>query len=304
MTGKKDAILLGPFVGELYWETARFAPLISYLKNREFKKRDITYIVLTRPDRFDLYGKYADILVPLNIEGDYINKFPNCFRLNNFSNTNYQKIANKFKSKYAERFNIIRHIFPDVTGKKFMNKNQYPKQKMIFNYQPRKENYDIVNKYLNDKKPIVVLAPRFRKGFRRNWRNWNEFYDLIFQDKSLMNNFDFIVCGKSDEYVPDAKKRFLDLNEMKNGGNSSLVGLLLVVLEKAILVCGSQSALPNMGLLYKVEVLTFGCQKKLHTKTYNIHNSPIEFIENKKYNIPAGKLFKHLKRNLKRSKNG
>lgn len=300
MTGKKDAILLGPFVGELYWETARFAPLLVYLKNKEFYNRDITYIILTRQERFDLYGKYADILIPLKIEGDYINKFPNCFGMNNLSQKVYQKITNRFKNKYKERFNIVRHIYPNIIGQKYLNKNQYSKQKMIFDYQPRKENYDIVNEYLSNKKPIVVLAPRFRKGFKRNWGNWKEFYDLIFNDKSLMNNFDFIICGKSDEYIPDDKKRFLDLNKMKIGKNSSLVGLLLVIMEQACLVVGSQSALPNIALLYKVNVLEFGCQKNLHTKTYNIHNSPIEFIENKKYNISTGKLFKHLKRNLKK----
>lgn len=301
MTGKKDAVLLGPFVGELYWEIARFTPLLPYMKNKEFKNRDITYIILTRKERFDLYGKYADILVPLNIEGDYQNKFPNCFRLNNFSGRSYQKIINRFNLKYKEQYNIIKHIYPNLTGNKFMNKNQFPKNKMIYNYQPRKENYHIVEEYLPDnKKPLIILAPRYRKGFKRNWGNWNEFYDLIFQDKDLMNNFNFIICGKSDEYVPDNKNRFLDMTKISLGNKSSLVGLLLAIMEQTYLVVGSQSALPNIGLLYKVEVLEFGCQKRLHTKTYNIHNTPIEFIDNKKYNIPAIKLFKRLKNKLKR----
>ena len=58
MIGRKDAVLLGPFVGELYWEVGRFAPLLPKMINKEYKKKDVTYIVLTRRERFDLYGKY------------------------------------------------------------------------------------------------------------------------------------------------------------------------------------------------------------------------------------------------------
>jgi len=296
---KKDAVLLGPFVGEFYWEVARFAPLLPKMVNKEFKDQKITYIVFTREERFDLYGKYADILVPLRIKGDYENKFPNCFRLNSFSEEQYKKITLKFHKKYEKEYNIIKHITPFITKNQFLNKNQYPKNKLMFNYQPRSENYELVKKYLpRNHKQLIVLASRFRKGFRRNWDKWEEFYDLIYRDKQLMNRYNFIICGKQDEYIPDSKDRFLDINKMIVGDNSSLAGLLMVVLEKARLVCGSQSAIPNMGLLYKVEVLEFGCQKNLHTKTYNIHKTPIEFIVNKQYNIPAHKLFNRLKKKL------
>jgi len=299
MIGRKDAVLLGPFVGELYWEVGRFAPLLPKMINKEYKKKDVTYIVLTRRERFDLYGKYADILVPLNIPNDYITRFPNCFRLDNFSIEQYNQVVKFFYNKYQKRYNILKHIYPDITKKHFLNKNQFHKSRMIFDYKPREENYDIVNNYLSkNKKPLVVISPRFRKGFKRNWNRWEEFYDLIYNDKDLMSLFSFIICGKSDEYIPDPKNRFYDLNEMEVGTNSSLVGLLLVVLERSILVCGSQSAIPNMGLLYKVDVLEFGCQKKLHTVTYNIHNSPIEFIDDKYYKIEPEKLFKVLKKKL------
>ena len=68
MDGKKLAVLMGPFVGELYWEGGRFAPMLPHMIQSEYKfKKDITYIILTRKERFDLYGKFADILVPLKI---------------------------------------------------------------------------------------------------------------------------------------------------------------------------------------------------------------------------------------------
>ena len=62
-----DAYLVGPFVGELIWEFFRFAPYIIHLKKNRPKTK---IIVFTRDSRFDLYGQYADILVPLNIPND------------------------------------------------------------------------------------------------------------------------------------------------------------------------------------------------------------------------------------------
>jgi len=300
---KENAILLGPFVGELYWEAGRFAPMLPYMIRNGNKNKDIKYIILTREERFDLYGKFADILVPLRIPGDYDTKKPNCFRLNGLKPPDYLKIAEDFYAKYRDRFHIIKHIYPNVTKGKFVNKNQYPSKKMCYEFQPRQENYDIVNSYLpKNEKPLVVLAPRFRTGFKRNWNYWPDFYDRVFNDKELMRDFNFIVCGKKGEYIPDEKKRFLDLNDMKIGETSSLVGLLLVVMENSFFTFGSQSAIPNISLLYNKEVLEFGCQQKLHTKTYNVKNTPITFIDNRQYDIPPKKIFPLFKNLLEKKR--
>lgn len=296
----KRAVLFGPFVGEMYWEAGRFAPMLPYYKRNVYKQKEITFIVLTREERFDLYGKYADILIPLRIKGDYKSRQPNCFRLNNYPNVEYYKLVKKFNDKYKERFNVIKHFYPEVSKKKFLDKNQFSREKMIFDYKPRKQNYNLVSKYIPDDKPLVLLSPRFRNGFRRNWKNWPEFYDRLSSDKYLMNHFNFVICGKPGEYIPDEKNRFFDINDVKIGNASSLIGLLLVLMEKAVFTFGSQSAIPNISLLYGVEVLEFGCQKQLHTKTYNIKNTPITFIEDKKYNTPVNQIFPEFKNLLKK----
>jgi hypothetical protein len=300
MAKKPKAVLMGPFVGELYWETARFAPMLPNMVNKEYRGKDIKFIILTRKDRFDLYGKFADILVPLRIPGDYKEqRQPNCFRLNGLKVKKYLEIVRDFHTKYKERYHIIKHIYPDVTQKKFLNKDQFPQKKMHYIFNPRQENYDIVNDYLpKNGKPLVALAPRYRNGFRRNWNSWPEFYDRLSNDKELIEDFNFIVCGKEGEYISDQKNRFLDLNDMTSGDKSSLVGLLLVVLENTFFTFGSQSAIPNMSLLYNIEVLEFGCQKTLHTRTYNVKNTPITFIVNKKYNIPPREIFPQFKKLL------
>lgn len=295
---KQKAILAGPNVGELYWEGARFVPMILYKMLKQYKGKDVKLIVLTREERFDLYGKFADILVPLRIEDDYKKRQPECFRLIHFPIDEYKRVAKKFKNKYKDRFNIIGHFYPDIRKPAFLNKNQYPQKQMIYKYKPRHQNYDLVNAYIPKDKPLVVLAPRFRKGFKRNWNKWPEFYDILAKQNEMLNNFNFIICGKKGEYIPDEKSRFLDMNKIKLDRNSSLVGLLLVILERAFFTFGSQSAVPNMSLLYGVDVLEFGCQKALHTKTYNVKHTPITFFENKKYDIDPGFIFKTLRKLL------
>ena len=299
----ENAILMGPFVGELYWDCGRFAPMLPYFKLKEFKKQKIKYIILTRPDRFDLYGRFADILIPLRINGDYQSMHPNCFTLNNYPIKDYINVVTKFNKKYSKKFNIIRHVYPDISKGKFCNKNQFHRKKMIYKYSPRDENYDLLHKFLpNNGKSIVLLAPRFRKGFKRNWGRWQEFYNLIHNDEELRDQFRFVICGKQGEYIPDKQDRFLDMAKVEIGENSSRVGLLLGLMEKSSFVCGSQSAIPNIALLYNVEVLEFGCQKRLHTVTYNIRNTPITFIDDRKYNIESQVLFNKMKKLLRKHK--
>jgi hypothetical protein len=290
---------MGPFVGELYWEGGRFAPMLPYMRQRTFKGKDYVYIILSREERFDLYGRNADILVPMRIEGDYINKFPECFRLQNFSVEEYEKLAVNFRKKYSEKYNIIKHVYPNIKKTFFLNKNQFSSDLFLYSYAPRKMNYEIVDEYLpKDEKPLVVLAPRFRKGFRRNWNQWLTFYDLLYNSK-LLKEFNFILCGKKEEYQPDPHKRFLDMNDIVLKPSSSLVGVLLAILERAFFTFGSQSAIPNFSLLYKVDVLEFGCQRNYHTKVYNVRNTPITFFDNPKYDWPAQDALKQLEKLLK-----
>jgi hypothetical protein len=304
---EKKAILLGPFVGEMYWEAGRFAPMLSYFEFKKYKGQNLTYIILTRSERFDLYGRYADILVPLKIDGDYETRQPNCFRLNGYSDAEYQKVAKNFYAQYSKRYKILEHVYPNISKAKYSNKNQYPQKHMLYKYKPREENYELINKHIPNSKPLILLAPRFRKGFKRNWPNWNKFYDLIYNDEKLMDSFHFIICGKEGEYIPDEKNRFHDMAKIGVGEKSSLIGLLLVLMEKTIFVCGSQSAIPNIALLYNREVLEFGCQKSLHTRTYNVKNAPITFIDDRRYNLDPQILYKKivkLTEKHKENKNG
>lgn len=308
MSFKDDAILMGPCISEFYWEAGRFAPLLPYMRrsNQKIQKHP-KFIVLTREERFDLYGRFADILVPLRIEGDYAKYSPNCYKLNEYPNDQYERIASDFVKKYEERFHILDHLYPKIDGKHFLNKHQFPVSRMIFAYAPRPENYTLVDSYIPKDKPIVVLSPRYRNNDldpasvkRRNWPYWQDLYKRIRSNPFLTDNFNFVICGKPGEYVPDEEDKFFDINKIKTTRDSSLSGLLLVILERSSLTCSSQSAIPNISLLFGVEVLEWGHQKTLHTVVYNHKRTKITFLDDPKYDLPAKTIYKNLVSTLER----
>jgi len=141
MSSKENAILVGPFIGELWWEMFHFVGHIIYQK---YKNPKTKIIVLTRPNRFDLYGRYCDILIPLKIvnERDYTQ---DCFTMKNFSIPYYESIVNQFLHTYEKKYTIKQHIYPNISP--FYNlKWQYPRSQFVYNFKPRMINRDITNK--------------------------------------------------------------------------------------------------------------------------------------------------------------
>lgn len=276
--------------GEMYWEFGRFVPHFIWKRLKQYKgQKDVDFVVLTRPENFDMYGRHANVLVPFKLKDNTKYK-PNCFRLDNLKPEQYSGIINTFKDQFKERYNILEVVYPNITGKHYVNKNQYPKDKMKYDYLPRIANDEMIQKYMNGK-PVVILAPRFREGFRRNWPYWNDLYDLIYSNKNLYEKYNFVICGKSPEYVPDKQGRFLDINNFEQNINTSLIGFTMSCMKKAVLTIGSQSAIPNISLLFGVHALEWGHQKHLHTVTYNVRKTKVTFLEDMKYDISPKKVY-------------
>lgn len=288
----KDAVLFF-CTGEFFWEFGRFAPHFIWKRLKQYKNRDdVEFIVLTKPENFDMYGRHANILVPFNLNGNTKYK-PNCFRLDNMTTDEYLSIINTFKEQFKSRYNILETIYPNINGKNYVNRNQYQENQKNYNYSPRLANSEVVQKYMNGK-PVVILSPRYREGFRRNWPYWNELYDLIYANKQWIENYNFIICGKKSEYIPDEQNRFLDINNFEGNKNTSLVGFTIECLKKAILTIGSQSAIPNISLLFNVPALEWGHQKHLHTVTYNIRKTKVTFLDDPKYNLLPKTIYRHI----------
>jgi hypothetical protein len=292
----KDAILFF-CVGEMFWEFGRFVPHFIWKRLDQYKgRKNIDFIVLTKPENFDMYGNYANILVPFRLNNSLYK--PNCFRLDNMTNVEYLSIIDLFKKQFQDRYNILEVVYPNIVGKNYMNKKQYLETQKNYNYSPRGSNKEIINSYLS-KKQTVTLSPRYREGFKRNWNYWNELYDLIYSNKQLIEKYNFVICGKPLEYIPDKQNRFLDINNFEKTQNTSLIGLTMECIKKSILTIGSQSAIPNISLLFGVHALEWGHQKHLHTVTYNIRKTKVTFLDDPNYNIQPEKVYNEILKILK-----
>jgi len=242
-------------------------------------------IVITRKERFDLYGEYASKFIPLEIIGDEVEKKSECFRLNGFSNQEYLSIITSVQKTL--NYDQVELIYPKP--EQFANTNQFDKTKFSYNYKPRLCNKVFVDS-LNIQKPIVIIAPRFRTGVPRNWIYWKEFYNLIWE---LKDKFEFVICGRRPDYIPD--ERFLDINDFKYEG--SLIGVSIELIKKSKLVVGSQSAIPSLSLLLKTPVLQWGHNRKiLTTDEYNPFRIENNFVDDSKYNREASVIFDKMKR--------
>lgn len=294
----KENCIISFTASEMYWEFARFAPYVIWKRQKEYKNRkDIKFIVITDPTRFDIYGKNASILVPFRLK-DQKKYRPNCFRLDNMTKEEYLAIIQSFKSQFEKRFNIVEMIYPNISKHEYLNKNQFPRDRMSYNYLPRLANEEVVKKYLDDK-PVVILAPRYREGFRRNWPYWNDLYDLISNNKSIIDKYNFVVVGKPPDYVPDNKGRFLDINNFEQNINTSTIGLTIECMKKAILTIGSQSAIPNISLLFGVHALEWGHQRQLHSVTYNVRRTKVTFLDDNEYKIKPNIVYQEMLKILK-----
>lgn len=297
----EKAVLFGPNLGELAWEFMRFSPLVPYYY-KKYHKQNVKLIIMTRPDRFDMYGQYADILVPLIIEDEQTKYMQDCFRLTGYSAQEYKSLVKRFNKKYRKRYDVLEHLYPKLENEQFAKKNQFPINKMIFKWKTRVENSNSIDSFIPNNKPLVVLAPRYRKGMKRNWPYWDRFYDLISSDEKLMNKYNFVICGKSPDYIPDKNDRFYDINKIEISDDISTVGLTIECIKRAILTVGSQSGIPNISMMMEKETMEWGNQKNLHTKVYNVKNTKIHFIDDMKYNLEPEIIFNNMKKILKDKK--
>ena len=149
---ERDAYLVGPFVGELFWECFRFAPYIIYLKKRNPKNK---FVVFTRPERFDLYGKYADVFVPLVLRNES-RYTQDCFGLDGMFDEDYKYLNSYYVKKYRQKFLHIKRIVPDIDGWRRKVKWQFPRHKMDYDFVPRDVHKRILKRKLTFKNMVFV----------------------------------------------------------------------------------------------------------------------------------------------------
>lgn len=221
---KGSAYLFGPFIGELSWEFFQFAPLAICLKKLQ---PTTLMIVLTREERFDLYGKYADILVPLKLKLIERYHTQNCFKINNYEKKDYDFICSYFFNKYKQRFSILNHFCPDV-GWRYNVKWQFSNSMMNYDFSPREENKIIVDSVIK-----------------------KDFDNLVYFD-----DVDKIYLSKYN--IVDSKTFELQVTKALTN-NTSYLGCVIELLKKCKFVVGNiNNDISRLAILLKIPLINIG----------------------------------------------
>lgn len=228
---RPKAFLVGPFVGELSWEFYRFAPYIIKLKK---ENPTSLFVIFTRFSRFDLYGKYANVFVPLRVSGE--NFVEDGFGLNGLTGKSYEKIALKFYSRYAKRFNVISHIYPRIASWRRRVKWQFPRDQMNFDFRPRDLNEKVVLSFIKEfryRKKLVLINSKYQ-----------------YQD---------IENIKGMGFIPVFENLFNDYITKRLVGESgfTLIGCLIELIKQCEFVVGNiDLPSPHLSLLLKTPVIS------------------------------------------------
>ena len=164
---KGEAYLFGPFVGEISWEFYRFAPHAIYLKKMDPSAK---IIVLTRKERFDLYGKYASVLVPLNIKDEKKYKQSE-FGLIDYKIEYYNTIKKYFFEKYNKDYVILGHFCPNVHSWQRKIKWQLPRRQMDYDFFVRNGNDELVESIIGNYLNMTFVENRYADSMPEKYIN-------------------------------------------------------------------------------------------------------------------------------------
>lgn len=228
MVIKSKACLVGPFIGDLYWECYRFAPYIIHLKK---KYPETKFVVFTRPQSFDLYGQYADILVPLTLRNNK-RYTPNCFGLKGLKVVDYKTLNSFFVKKYKPNYDSIERVFPDVDAWRYKVKWQFPRDKMDFDFLPRKSNIKLLRSRITMKNIVFI--------------DFDDEEHLGFT-KMDFDKYNYISLNWLEDFA----------SIYRDGIKNSYVGMLIEILKKASFVIGRCDKFASkLGLLLGVPLVT------------------------------------------------
>lgn len=236
----KGIILFGPFIGTLSWEFYRFAPFSTYIK-KNYPECKIA--VLTRPERFDLYG-HADYLIPLRIKDDDV-KNQIFFKLKDFEISKYNKLITQFNKMYSRRYNIVDHYYPDIIDYRYKVRWQFGRNKMNYNFNPRLLNKSTIKKIF-PKKIFIFVSPPYDSDFISKLTNF------VLKNK-LNKKFVFVTygdCGQTAIYK--------NIKDIEINSGTSHLGYLIEILKRSRLVIGPKSDFTHLSLLLKVPVIMWG----------------------------------------------
>jgi len=288
----KELLLCGPFVGSLSHEYKFFSSHVMWLK---MNRPDLKLAVFTRPERFDLYGEYANYLIPLRIENDK-EKDQIFYKSKIIHIDDYELMIKKIYLMYSKRFDTIHHIYPNIKNFFYKVKYQFQRNQVLYDLQPRKENILVVNNLLKNKSPILIILPKnnqelfgeINKIIQKNTNllfmqsQFNQRDKPVLSQNKLINNYLFITdCDLSEKF-------YYNINNLKIIENeTSTIGYLIEIIKKSKFVIAPKGDITNLSLLLKIPTIIIGKKSKI----FNPLNTENIFCEeNKILNLISNKL--------------
>jgi len=264
------ANIFGPFVGSISWEMYNFAPYAIYLKKEDPATQLIVY---TRPDRFDLYGSYANTLIPLRIKNDN-STYHHKFALNGLDINSYKKMAGMVNRKYKPYRDIQHHIYPNISGNSHEVRWQFPRSKMNYDFKPRQSNEVLIDKLVGDDKIIFIDLSGFY--FEES------FYFLTKLDKLFDKNISFICynpCNVDCDLLFSSRK-IINLHKFNHKDNTSIIGCSIVAIKKAIMTISMNfSEISHLSLLLGKKLYLCRNYDPEFVKLINPNNTKISLVD-------------------------
>ena len=199
------------------WELYYFIPHFIY---KCHNKKDRKIIVITREERFDLYGRYTDIFSPIRIDKDDEMKKIH-FSIYGLSATAFNRIKKDYIVHFEKKFTIDEVICPKISAWKKDIKWQFPRDETDYNFLPRKENQTVVKNIFENK------------------------------DKIIFNNTNVTFSG----YI-NIRPEYID-KIIKNDKRVSFYGVLIEILRYCDFYIGNfNSEIARIAMLMKVPVIS------------------------------------------------
>ena len=262
----KLTYLFGPFVGSLSWEMFYFAPHAIYLKK---KYPNCKIIVYTRPDRFDLYGVYADVLVPLRIKNDNIS-LQNGFGLKGLSEKNFTKMVKMFHRKYKNIESVKKHFYTFFYDERKDIKLQLPSDEMDYSFLERPDNFTLLSNFLPKGDNVLIdLSGMYLD---------ESFYFIEELDRTISKDVNFICYDPNDSFstLMFTTRKIVNLNKIKHTHNSSEFGCLISSVKKSIFTISSSfSIVSHLSLLTKIKLFLNKYYDEQFLNSINPLNTPI-----------------------------